>query len=234
MDLTVVITSYNVEKEITRAIKCALDNNVDLEVLVIDDFSTDKTKEAVEAYNDKRVKFIQLDKKCGGPADSRTLGIQLAKGEFITFIDGDDVTIPHIYEKVVKQMRAINADVVQFDSLYIADDGVSIKRYPKKWNIVWNKLYRTSKIKNLKFYNCWNEDRLFIILVMNQCKIDTFNELGYIHFLAPTSLGSLQRNDPERKRNCRHKLKEMLEDYKITDKQALQYLEEFCEVIRYK
>ena len=100
--VSVVIPTYNREKELEVSVKSVLHQTYDnLEVIVIDDCSTDNTEEMLSKINDGRVTYIRNEQNMG-PAVSRNRGARLAKGEFIAFHDSDDEWYP---DKLSKQMK---------------------------------------------------------------------------------------------------------------------------------
>ncbi|MFH0771902.1 MAG: glycosyltransferase [Candidatus Omnitrophota bacterium] len=108
---TVIIATYNREDLLPRAISSVLGQTFkDFELLVIDNGSTDGTRAAVEAIKDPRLKYIlnpQPTASCDAP---RNLGIKLAKGSLIAFLDDDDIWYPQRLEKVNKAFEE-NPDV---------------------------------------------------------------------------------------------------------------------------
>ncbi|GBE39173.1 MAG TPA: glycosyltransferase [Nitrospirae bacterium] len=100
--VSVIIPTYNRAVQAAKAIRSVLDQTYrDLEVIVVDDCSSDDTEEAVKRLNDNRIVYIRHDINKGGAA-ARNTGIRLAKGEFIAFQDSDDEWMP---EKLEKQMQ---------------------------------------------------------------------------------------------------------------------------------
>lgn len=92
--LSIIITTYQAEKTIERAISSVLrkENDGTTEVIVVDDGSTDRTCELVGGMQ-KRYPFIRLhcmEKNTGGPSEPRNTGVTLATGKYVTFLDGDD------------------------------------------------------------------------------------------------------------------------------------------------
>lgn len=88
--VSVIIPTYNREKTILRALQSVLDQTyTNIEVLVIDDGSTDSTAEIVNSISDERVRYIVLAEN-GGPSNARNVGVQMASGEWIAFQDSDD------------------------------------------------------------------------------------------------------------------------------------------------
>ena len=99
--VSIIIPAYNAEKYIQRALESALAQTYkDIEIIVIDDGSTDKTAEIIKTYQDPRIIYIFQKNQGQGPA--RNNGIKKSQGEYITFLDADDYYFP---EKVEKQVR---------------------------------------------------------------------------------------------------------------------------------
>lgn len=101
--ISVVIPVYNGEKTIRETINSVLNQSFqDLELIVINDGSTDKTLQIVSSVQDERLKIFSYHN--AGLAASRNRGISLAKGEYISFIDADDLWTP---DKLEAQLRAL-------------------------------------------------------------------------------------------------------------------------------
>lgn len=100
--VTVIIPSYNREKTIARAIESVLRQSYkNIELLVVDDGSTDGTVAIVLAYSDSRIRLIRLPKNAGVSV-ARNRGFDEAKGEFVAFQDSDDEWLPR---KLERQLR---------------------------------------------------------------------------------------------------------------------------------
>lgn len=88
--VSVIIPTYNREKTILRAVESVLNQTyTNLEVLIIDDGSTDGTADVVNGIEDERIKYVVLEEN-GGPSNARNVGVQMAEGEWIAFQDSDD------------------------------------------------------------------------------------------------------------------------------------------------
>lgn len=109
--VSVIIPTYNRGKVITRSINSVLNQTYkDLELIIVDDCSTDNTEEAVKKIDDPRIIYIRLEKNQGACA-ARNVGVASAHGEMIAFQDSDDEWKP---DKLVTQINALtetNADV---------------------------------------------------------------------------------------------------------------------------
>lgn len=103
--VSVVIPTYNREKTILRAVRSVLDQTyTNLEVLVIDDGSTDGTANIVNSIQDDRVKYVIMEQN-GGPSMARNAGVQMAEGEWIAFLDSDDCWHKNKLEIQIKYIK---------------------------------------------------------------------------------------------------------------------------------
>ena len=110
--ISVVIPTYNREKLIIKAIKSALNQTYsNIEVIIVDDCSTDNTVIEVKKIHDSRIKIIKLRHKKGGNY-ARNKGIRLSTGEFIAFLDSDDI---FYHDKLEKQINNIKNKKSDFD-----------------------------------------------------------------------------------------------------------------------
>jgi CDP-glycerol glycerophosphotransferase len=114
-DVTVVVIVYNDAERITTAVRSVLDQSLrSREVIVVDDHSTDDSPAVVErlvAEHPDDVRFIRLPQN-SGPGAARNVGIQQARGRFVTFLDSDDVLDEHACRNLVTMAEASGADMV--------------------------------------------------------------------------------------------------------------------------
>lgn len=111
--VSVVIPVYNIEKYIKKCIDTVVEQTYsNLEIILVDDGSTDKSGEICEqcAQKDFRIKVIH--KENGGAADARNVGIKNTTGKWITFVDGDDYISKELIEQLMLITLKNNADVV--------------------------------------------------------------------------------------------------------------------------
>lgn len=119
MNISVVIPTYNRAKLLTKAVQSVLDQTLQpLEIIIVDDHSTDNTKEVVESFQNHKIKYV-VNSRTKGANGARNTGIMLTEGDYIAFQDSDDIWLP---TKLEKQMSYImehpNAEMV-FCSLNI-------------------------------------------------------------------------------------------------------------------
>jgi glycosyltransferase involved in cell wall biosynthesis len=101
--VSVILPTYNRAPLLRRSIQSVLSQTYsNLELLVVDDCSSDSTQSVVQSFRDKRIHFLKHEKKQGG-AIARNTGIKAAKGAYIAFQDSDDEWLPR---KLEKQMKA--------------------------------------------------------------------------------------------------------------------------------
>jgi glycosyltransferase involved in cell wall biosynthesis len=117
--VSVIIPTYNRAQLISRTINSVLVQTFkDFEILVVDDASTDHTRQVVKQIEDRRIRFISHQKNRGGSA-ARNTGIKASKGEYIGFLDDDDEWLPEKLEKQVEVLqRSANDVVVIYSACY--------------------------------------------------------------------------------------------------------------------
>jgi len=111
---------------------------------VINDGSTDNTKEIIRGFKDKRVKYIKKYKKNKGISVARNTGIKVAKGKYIAFLDSDDEWLPEKLDKQIKVLQSESPEVgaVYSNLCYIDENGKNMNklRNPKKEGYIYEDL----------------------------------------------------------------------------------------------
>lgn len=106
--VSIITPSYNTANFISQTIESVLNQTyTNWEMIIIDDCSTDNTKEVVTKYKDSRIMYIENEKNLGA-AISRNRALKIAKGEWIAFLDSDDLWDKSKLEKQLKFMRTHN------------------------------------------------------------------------------------------------------------------------------
>ena len=113
--LSVIIPVYNADKTLKKCIESVLkQKDEDLEIVLINDGSTDASDKIIQEYKEKKPKIISYYKKKNtGVADTRNYGIKKAKGTYILFLDADDYLDIHLYG-LVKQYMEKGIDLIKF------------------------------------------------------------------------------------------------------------------------
>lgn len=111
-DLSVIVPAYNVSDFIEGCLRSILQQaGVSLEVIVVDDGSTDDTAERVQKLSESYDRLILLRSDNSGPADARNRGVNRAVGVFIAFADADDEVLPGAYAAMVDSLRRTGSDI---------------------------------------------------------------------------------------------------------------------------
>lgn len=132
--VSVIIPCFNRESIITETLRSVLQQTLhDWECIVVDDGSTDQSVERVRNIQDERIKVIQ--KENGGSASARQLGLTLAQGEYIQFLDSDDLLSPDKLERQIAFMEQNHQMVSYSGYANIMEDNAGNKRttYPHRW-----------------------------------------------------------------------------------------------------
>ena len=168
--ISVIIPVYNTEKYLKDCLDSVLAQTLqELEIILINDGSTDSSLEIMEQYCAMYPERIQVySKENGGQATARNMAIPLCRGEYIGFVDSDDYIEPEMYEKMYAKAKESDADYVECDYVNvkinekgeqerIADYGSRVREYTCKKDMFidpmlapWNKIYRRELLQNSK------------------------------------------------------------------------------------
>lgn len=168
-DVSLIIPAYNAKDYIARSIDSALASDfANLEIVIVNDGSTDDTQKIIDWYDKNYENIVSIQKENGGVADTRNVGIEAAKGEYIAFMDNDDLIRPNMISSLYNTITKNNCDVAIAPLYRITDKGYSthcnlpfmpdiphdIDKYldimytPNFYNCaIWNKLYKASMVK---------------------------------------------------------------------------------------
>lgn len=122
--ISVIIPAYNVAQWLPRCIESVLGQTYqNLEVLLIDDGSTDETGKIVDAYAGKDARIVAIHQENVGLVAVRETGIALATGEYVSFVDGDDVIEPDFLERLLQNAIKYDADISHCGMKFCFYDG---------------------------------------------------------------------------------------------------------------
>ncbi|MBP2548063.1 glycosyltransferase involved in cell wall biosynthesis [Neorhizobium galegae] len=112
---SVIIPAYNACQKLDRALQSVLSNDSVLEVIVVDDCSTDATSDVVSAWTMRtpRVRLVRQPMN-GGAGAARTAGLQASRGRYLYFLDADDLLLPGAIDTATEAIAQTGADVVAF------------------------------------------------------------------------------------------------------------------------
>lgn len=148
--MSVIIPVYGVEKYIAAAIQSVLDQTVqDFELLIVDDASPDRSIEVCQQFTDSRIRILHQENR--GLAGSRNTGIRHAQGEYLAFLDGDDLWLPEKLERHLQHLEACPQVGISFSrSEFIDESGKPLGTYlmPKLSHITVADLLRANPVGN--------------------------------------------------------------------------------------
>ena len=127
--ISVVIPAYNVEGLLERCVDSVANQDYPselLQILVVDDGSTDRTGEIADKLADKYSNVTALHKENGGSSSARNLGLKYATGDYVGFVDSDDYIDIRMYSVLVEAAVRNDADMVQISRDELAEDGTKL------------------------------------------------------------------------------------------------------------
>lgn len=142
--VSVIVPVYNAEKYLNKCIESILNQSYkNLEVICINDGSSDNSLGILEEYKQKDNRLVIIDKENNGVSSARNHGIKISKGELITFVDSDDWLEQDAIDNMVKLIIENDCDVIRTNYYlnYVGKDEF-------KNNNIQNKLYKKEEINN--------------------------------------------------------------------------------------
>lgn len=218
--VSVVIPVYNVEKYLPECLDSVIDQTYkNLQIIIVDDGSTDSSGKICDEYAEKDNRIIVVHQKNAGAGAAKNTGLELIDGEYFSIIDSDDYIELDMYEKMINSLEKYNADIVQclFRNVFVNDSfdrKYKIKsNYPKvltsknflkeylydwKYAIFWNKLFKSSLLKEIRFpVGRKIDDEFFTYkLVCNAKKVVNIDNILYNYRMRKTSV--MNENDTDR------------------------------------
>lgn len=188
MKLSIVMPVYNAEKYLCKAVDSVLKQTFqDFELILVDDGSTDSSAEICDRLKeqDDRIRVIhQANQGIGG---ARNTGLCASKGDYIGFMDNDDLIHPQMFELLTYVANKENADIVMLteklvdetwnipnstydiENILYHEEDISFmyqnmfakSKYDTSYVVIWNKIYRREILENVRFPEYGAEDSVF-------------------------------------------------------------------------
>ena len=149
--VSVVIPLYNAQEYIAETIESVISQTfTNWELLVIDDCSTDNSVNFVKQFEgqDQRIKLIELSDNFGGPAGPRNVGVKEAKGEYIAFLDADDIWVKSKLKYQINYMLSNNLNFSSTNLFRINESSKNIESQYKVSGLL-NKIKGKSSLRDL-------------------------------------------------------------------------------------
>lgn len=218
--ISIIVPAYNVEKKIKKCLDGLMSQTFEnYEIIIVDDGSSDGTGTICEVYSQKYDKIRYVRKENGGVSSARNLGIDLAQGEYIAFVDSDDYVSEGLCSGMYTAAKRNNADLVV--ASYYTDYNQNIKKHECcsefcaqgirgmqdqfEWiyqdcflNSPWNKLFKKSLIsEKYRLDMHYFEDYYFNISYLEKCSHIEFIKDAYYYYVED-SQASLTKNFKEK------------------------------------
>lgn len=167
--ISVIVPVYNVENYLEKCLNSLINQTLkNIEIIIINDGSTDNSKNIIDKYTQKYKNIRSKTIKNKGVSHARNLGVELSKGEYVAFVDSDDYVNENMYEKMYIKAKTNDFDVIstnvnliyknntkKINAVFkqdILNNEIMKKRFLiDSYAVVWNKIYKKSLIKCVKF-----------------------------------------------------------------------------------
>ncbi len=181
--ISVIVPVYNISPYINKCIESLIGQTYrELEIILVDDGSTDGSGEICDEYASKDSRIKVIHKPNGGLSDARNHGIDIARGEYLGFVDGDDWIHPQMYETMINVLLRDNADIVacsyerkdesfsdthidaaEFNTRILTGTQALLSIDDTIQAMAWNKLYRREVFGGIRYpVGRLNEDEFVI------------------------------------------------------------------------
>ena len=198
--VSMVIPAYNAAEFIARSMDTVLAQSfMELELIVVNDGSTDETQEIIDWYKERYPRIKGLYQKNAGQAVARNLGVEYADGDYISFMDSDDMIRPDMIEKLYDSIAKNNCDIAMTSAYQVTNEGYEVvSAYPiaedtpvpfeeffehylrYAYPVVWGKLYRRLLVKEHPIPKTTYEDSAWMPCILSYAdKICYLNERLY-------------------------------------------------------
>ena len=191
MKLSVIIPVYRVEATLDRCVESVLSQDVaEMEIILVDDGSPDSCPAMCDKWVAKDSRIRVIHKENGGLSDARNAGIDVATGDFVTFVDSDDYLSDNTYGPLME--KAATCDILEFsiaERLQLPDQSYEdMGRYWTELKVythmfAWNKVYRRSLFDGVRYpVGRIFEDVYTLPLLLQKAKIVKTTGHGYYHY----------------------------------------------------
>lgn len=202
--ISVIVPAYNIAPYIERCVNSILNQTYsNLEILLVDDGSTDDTPAIVDrlAEKDCRIRVFHIENN--GVSNARNTALDVAKGDYISIIDGDDWIEPTLFEDAIMAMNKHDADAFMFEyyvdyetrkdahsvneNLYGVIDSKKAIQYSidVENRFAWSKIFKKSLTDNIFFDTdiILGEDTLYICNVLANANKVVYSNKPYYHYI---------------------------------------------------
>jgi glycosyltransferase involved in cell wall biosynthesis len=160
MDISIIIPVYNVEQYLKRCVDSVLcQKEVSLEVILVDDGSTDSSGKICDNYASKNANIKCIHIENSGPATAKNRGYDIAKGNYVAFIDSDDEIKQDMFSVMLKSGYQHNADIVCCNYIQVDEKGnISHTEHTgQEYVLNQDEALKAILIKDKIYSQCWTK-----------------------------------------------------------------------------
>lgn len=192
--VSVIIPVYNVEKYLDRCMECVLNQTYkNLEIILVDDGSTDSSSKLCDEYEKKDNRIMVIHKENGGLSSARNTGISVANGDYIVFVDSDDVIHRQMIQILLYHIECEGIEIAQCARYEISEDEYNALLDEDRKNLLEKDMipmiFNNTSDSNMKVQSgraavaeLYKEDSVDYIVAWNKIyKREIFNELRFAH-----------------------------------------------------
>ncbi|WP_313386134.1 glycosyltransferase family 2 protein [Chishuiella sp.] len=130
--ISVIIPVYNTEKYLSKCLESVINQTLkDIEIIVINDGSTDSSQNIIDLYTSKDDRIISIIKENGGLSDARNMGIDNSNGNYLAFIDSDDYIDEYMLENMYNLSQKHQSEIVLCDLVKVNEKGEEFRDLPQ-------------------------------------------------------------------------------------------------------
>ena len=143
--VSIIVPIYNIEDYIERCLESLLSQTLkNIEIICVDDGSTDSSGDICDYYALQDERLVVIHKENGGLVSARKIGLEIARGEYIGFVDGDDYIEPDMYQQLLAAIQQNHVDIIH--SGFISQGKTFL---PKKFEVL---NYMDARCENIRKY----------------------------------------------------------------------------------
>lgn len=191
--VSIVMPCYNASKYIADSIESVLNQTyTNWELIIVDDCSKDNSRDIIQSFinNDNRIKLICNSSPSGSPATPRNIGLENSNGEYIAFLDSDDLWVSDKLEKQLAIFKTSDCCIVYSNYEAIEENGLRTGRIIKEPSF--------ANYRKLLKYNCIGcSEAVFKKICLHNCKFKKIGHEDYLFWLSLLKNGGLAINTNE-------------------------------------
>lgn len=229
--ISVIVPVHNAAGHLNKCLQSILAQTYPhLEVIVVDDGSTDASPAVIQSFASTDGRFRPITQPNSGVSAARNAGIELATGNYLSFIDADDWLEPDAYSAVIEEFARQRVDFVAFDYSVDSSESSRVRRVPDRYygthdcrtglesvlkthnRFVVSRVWKRELVGATRFREDlhWGEDTVFVVETAKRADASAFLPRAFYHYVQSDDSATRSRFNPKRLSGL--KMTEVLED----------------------